>query len=56
MAMEKAANTTVTQIAFAVLEFAVEMCTKPWIVEVSKNSRNFVKAIFLKFLNVFSLR
>ena len=36
MAKAKQATTIATQIAFAVLDLAVEMCTRPWIVELSK--------------------
>ena len=37
MAKAKQATTIATQVAFAALDLAVEMCTRPWIVELSKN-------------------
>ena len=36
MAVAKQAATIATQIALAVLDLAVEICTRPWIVELSK--------------------
>ena len=47
MAMAKQATTIATQIAFAVLDLAVEMCTRPWIVELSKKSRITFDTIFV---------
>ena len=47
IAMEKQASTIATQAALAVLDLAVEMCTRPWIVELSKNSENAFDAILL---------
>ena len=38
MAMAKQATTITTQTALAARDLAVEMCTRPWIVELSKNS------------------
>ena len=42
MAKAKQATTIATQIALAVLVLAVEMCTRPWIVELSRNSRSLL--------------
>ena len=58
--MAKQATTIATQIALAVFDLAVEMCTKPWIVELSKKSWIVFDAIFLKqellgFVRVFKL-
>ena len=39
MAMAEQATTMATQIAFKGRVLDVEMCTSPWIVELSKNSR-----------------
>ena len=47
IAMAKQATTIATQMALAVRDGAVEMCTKPCIVLLSKNSRNFSKTIFV---------
>ena len=44
--MAKQATTIANQIALAVLDFAVEMCTRPWIVEPSRNSLTVVLVIF----------
>ena len=38
MAKAKQATTIATQVTFAALDLAVEMCTRPWIVELSRNS------------------
>ena len=38
MAMEKQATTIATQVTLATLDLAVEMCDRPWIVELSKKS------------------
>ena len=46
MAMAKQATTIATQMALAVLDLAVEMYTRPWIVEPSKKSRNIADNIF----------
>ena len=40
---EKQATTITTHVALADLVLAVEMFTKPWIVELSKNSRRVVE-------------
>ena len=48
-AMAKQATTIANQAALAVLDLAVEMCTKPCIVLLSKNSRNFSKTILIHF-------
>ena len=45
MAVAKQAATIATQAALAALDLAVEMCTRPWIVEFSKNSRKVATAI-----------
>ena len=47
MAMEKQATTITTHKAFAVFDLAVEMCTRPWIVELSKKSEITFKVILL---------
>ena len=47
MAMAKQATTIANQAALAVLDLAVEMCTKPCTVLLSKNSRNFSKTILI---------
>ena len=39
MAMPKQATTIATQAALAARDLAVVMCTRPWIVELSKNSQ-----------------
>ena len=44
--MAKQATTIATQVALAVLDFAVEMCTRPWIVELSKKSEITFDTIF----------
>ena len=38
MAMEKQAITMATQTALIARDLELEMCTNPWIVELSKNS------------------
>ena len=58
MAKAKQATTIATQVALAVLDLAVEMCTRPWIVELSKMSEITFEAIFweqelLGFVSVF---
>ena len=45
IAMEKQAITMITQIALRDLVLAVDMCTSPWIVELSRNSRMIPEAI-----------
>ena len=45
MAVAKQVATIATQAALAVRDLAVEMCTRPWIVELSKNSRRVAVAI-----------
>ena len=45
MAKAKQATTITTQAALAARDLAVEMCTRPWIVELSKNSRKIAVAI-----------
>ena len=52
MAVAKQAATIATQIALAVLDLAVEVCTKPWIVELSKNSRKIEEAISLRSISI----
>ena len=47
-AMAKQATTIANQIALAVLDFAVEMCTRPWIVELSKKLRQMASAMTLQ--------
>ena len=42
MAFAKQATTIATQTALAPRDLAVEICTSPWIVELSKNSRKVV--------------
>ena len=44
--MAKQATTIATKVALAALDLAVEMCTRPWIVEFSKNSSSFVDAVY----------
>ena len=46
MAMAKQATTIATQAALAARDLAVEMCTNPWIVELSKKSRKDAEVIF----------
>ena len=46
-AMAKQAPTIANQAALTVLDLAVEMCTKPCIVLLSKNSRNLSKTILI---------
>ena len=53
MAKAKLATTIATQAALAALDLAVEMCTRPWIVEFSKNSRMLAVAITDCNLNFF---
>ena len=43
--MAKQATTIATQRAFAVRDVALEMCERPWIVELSKKSWNGEEAI-----------
>ena len=45
MAKAKLATTIATHAALAILDFVVEICTRPWIVELSKNSLKAVGAI-----------
>ena len=45
MAMEKQIATMITHAIFAVRDLAVEIYTKPWIVELSRKSRTAVDAI-----------
>ena len=52
MAMAKQATTIATQTALADLDLAAEICSRPWIVELSKNSRIDAAAIFLKRMSV----
>ena len=47
MAMAKQATTIATQAALDVRDLAVEMCTRPWIVELSRNSQTDEVAIFM---------
>ena len=46
--MAKQATTIATQAALAVFDLAVEMCTRPWIVELSKKFRITFAAILIK--------
>ena len=46
MAMVKQATTIATQVALAVFDLAVDMCTRPWIVELSKKSEITFDIIF----------
>ena len=55
MAKAKQATTIATQTALAVLDLAVEMCTRPWIVELSKNSLTFDKAMSFAFWIIWSV-
>ena len=48
IAMAKQATTMPNQASLDDLDLAVEMCTRPWIVELSKNSRIDAVAIFMK--------
>ena len=48
MAVAKQATTIATQAALPVLDLAVEICTRPWIVELSKNSQRVEEGISLK--------
>ena len=52
MAKAKQATTIANQRALAILDLAVEMCTRPWIVELSKNSLKAIDAI-LDIINIF---
>ena len=52
MAMAKQATTIATQAALDARDLAVEMWTRPWIVELSKNSRIDAVAIFMKKMSV----
>ena len=45
MAKAKQATTIATQASFADRDLALEMCTRPWIVEFSKNSLIWVNTI-----------
>ena len=45
IAKAKQATTIATQAALAALDLAVEMCTRPWIVELSKKSEITFKVI-----------
>ena len=51
MAVAKQATTIATQAALPVRDLAVEMCARPWIVELSKKSRRVALAILLCLLN-----
>ena len=48
MAVAKQATTIATQAALPVRDLAVEMCTRPWIVELSKNSQRVEETISSK--------
>ena len=52
IAMAKQATTMPNQVSLDDLDLAVEMCTRPWIVELSKNSRIDAVAIFMKKMSV----
>ena len=45
--MVKQATTIATQAALAAFDLAVEICTRPWIVELSKKSRRVEETIFI---------
>ena len=45
MAKPKQATTIATQRALVALDLAVAMCTRPWMVEFSKKSRNVAVVI-----------
>ena len=54
MAMEKLANTMAIHANLADRDLALEMCARPWMVELSRNSTNMlaveeVEAYFLEF-------
>ena len=51
MAMAKQVTTIASQAALATRDLAVDMCTRPWIVELSKNSRIAAEAIVLTSVN-----
>ena len=55
MAKAKQATTIANQVAFAALDLAVEMCTRPWIVELSRKSLSFAEAIVSKKWNGLTL-
>ena len=52
MAKAKQATTIATQIAFKVLDVAVEICARPWIVELTKKSRQIVNTFLLIFFQL----
>ena len=53
IAEAKQATTIATQAALAALDLAVEMCIRPWIVELSRNSRTDEFAIFMTCVYLF---
>ena len=55
MAVAKQATTIDTQATLAVLELAVQMCTRPWIVELSKNLQKVEEAMTKVLLGVVGL-
>ena len=50
MAKPKQATTITAQAILAARDLAVEMCTRPWIVELSKNSQIVAVAISFKLV------
>ena len=48
MAIAKQATTIATQRTRAARDLAVEMCTRPWIVELSRNSHRVAVAILTR--------
>ena len=51
MAMAKQATTIANQIALAIFDFSLEICTRPWIVELSKKLQMDFEAIFFLILD-----
>ena len=50
MAKAKQATTIANQRALAILDLAVDMWTRPWIVELSRKSLKVIDAIFGLFI------
>ena len=48
IAKPKQATTIATQAIFAVPDFALEICNRPWIVELSRKAEITFAAIFMK--------
>ena len=57
IAKPKQATTIVTQETFAGPDFALEICNRPWIVELSRKAEISFAAIFMKVacIKVFNL-